>query len=333
MKYLKTIGIRTNQPVGRGFTYPYDTAFSSDGRMFVLNRERQMTPRGTRIQVCTFDEEWLGEFGEGNGTGDNQFMVPVAIAFDSNDLLYVTDEELNEVKVFESDGNFVRRWGSSGHNGSGLGGPSGLAIDRDDNLFVAERDRNRVHKLTSDGESILTWGEKGVGDGQLNQPWGVSLDSEGNVYVADWRNDRIQKFTAEGEFLAAFGEPGDGDGQLNRPSSVAVDGEGFMYVADWGNERVQVFEPDGAFHEALYGEATLSQWAVEWLEVNPDELEARERADLMVKELPPHLRTPYHVGAQSEPNFWGPVSVKLDSRERLHVTEHSRGRIQVYQRS
>ena len=84
MRYLKTIGLRTLVPVGRGFTFPYDTAFSSDGRMFVLNRERVTTPLGTRIQICTFEEEFLGEFGNGKGTGDDQFMVPVAMAFDSN---------------------------------------------------------------------------------------------------------------------------------------------------------------------------------------------------------------------------------------------------------
>ena len=332
MRYLKTIGLRTLVPVGRGFTFPYDTAFSSDGRMFVLNRERVTTPLGTRIQICTFEEEFLGEFGSGKGTGDDQFMVPVAMAFDSNDLLYLTDEVLNEVKVFDTEGNFVRRWGSGGTNGDGLAGPSGIAIDADDNLYVVERARNRVHKLTPDGESILAWGEEGAGEDQLDMPWGVALDSEGSVYVADWRNDRIQKFTPEGEHLATFGGPGYGEGRFNRPSSVAVDDDGFVYVADWGNERVQVLEPDGAFHTVLYGEATLSLWAKQWLEVNQDELQARERSDLHVRDLPPHLRTPYHVGSQTESRFWGPVSVKLDPLERLYVTEHSRSRIQVYER-
>ena len=151
---------------------------------------RQNTPKGTRIQICTFEEQWLGEFGDGKGTGDDQFMVPVAIDFDSNDLLYVTDEVLNEIKVFDSQGNFVKRWGSAGSNGDGLAGPSGIAVDRDDNLYVVERDGNLVHKLTPDGESLLRWGEGGTGEGQFNMPWGVGLDSQGNVYVPDWRNER-----------------------------------------------------------------------------------------------------------------------------------------------
>ena len=325
LRYLKTIGIKSNQPVGRGFGYPYDVAFSSDGRIFALNRERVRNPRGTRIQVFTFDEDWLGEFGNGKGMGDDQFMVPVSMAFDSTDLLYLTDEVLNEVKVFDSEGNFVRRWGSDR-----LDGPSGLAIDREDNLYVVERNASRVHKLTSDGASLLTWGEEGAGEGQFDMPWGIALDAEGCVYVADWRNDRIQKFTAEGEFLASFGESGADDGQLNRPASVAIDADGFIYVADWGNERVQVLNQDGSFNAILPGEATLSKWALEWLDVNPDEYELRKASNLIPEDLPPHLRTPYHLASQTEQLFCGPVSVKLDSSGRLFVTEHSRARVQIY---
>jgi hypothetical protein len=49
-------------------------------------------------------------------------------------------------------------------------------------------------------------------------------------------------------------------------------------------------------------------------------------------ELPAHLNTPYHVSSQTEPYFWGPVSVSLDREGRLYVTETNRHRFQVYQK-
>jgi hypothetical protein len=198
---------------------------------------------------------------------------------------------------------------------------------------VVDQRNNRVQKFAPDGKLLLKWGEAGSEEGQFNLPWGLGLDNRGNVYVADWRNDRVQKFTAGGEFLAVIGEPGEKDGQLNHPSGVAVDGDGFVYVADWGNERVQVFGPEGDFRIKLMGQATLSKWAQEWLDANVDEREARERSQLFVEKLPDHLRSPYHVASQVEPYFWGPVSVRLDKEDRLYVTEHSRHRIQVYQKS
>ena len=57
----------------------------------------------------------------------------------------------------------------------------------------------------------------------------------------------------------------------------------------------------------------------------------RDESDLMPK-LPDHLSSPYHVSSQTEPYFWGPVSVSLDGEGRLYVTETNRHRIQVYQK-
>ena len=84
--------------------------------------------------------------------------------------------------------------------------------------------------------------------------------------------------------------------------------------------------------EAMNAFEQIIEAAVEeWLEVNPDEYDLRKESTLLVKDLPKHLTTPYHQGSQSEPIFWGPVSVKVDSEDRLYVTEHSRHRIQVFE--
>ena len=330
VEYLKTIGIKTQSPRGRGFLFPYDVAFASDGQIYALNRGRVRQGLGTRIQMFNYDEEWLGEFGEGDGTGPSNFQLPVSIAFNSKDHLHVSDEGLGEIKVFDREGTPVAQLGKAGVDGGSLKFPTGLAIDGDDNLYVVERGRNRVHKLSPEGETMLIWGEEGDEDGQFDMPWGVTIDGDGLVYIADWRNDRIQKFTPEGEFLASFGESGTGDGQFHRPSSVAVDTRGTIYVTDWGNERVQVLGPDGEFRQMLRGEATLSKWAEEWLDVNRDEQTARDGSDLRMQHLPKHLGTPYQIGAQTEHLFWGPVSAKVDGKDRLYISEHSRARIQIY---
>ena len=244
LEYVKTIGIINNQPTGRGFANPYDVAFALDGRIFVMNRADQGRSKSVRVGVCTLDEQYLNEFGEGFGPGDNQFGLPVAIAFDSEERLHISDEYYHRVKLFDTSGDFLGHWGEHGSGDGQLDGPSGLAIDPDDNVYIVDQHNNRVQKFTRDGDYLLKWGEEGAGDGQFNLPWGVALDSQGDVYVADWRNDRVQKFSAGGGFLTSFGGPGQGDGQFHRPSGVAVDPEGNIYVADWGNQRVQVLGPD-----------------------------------------------------------------------------------------
>ena len=313
---------------GNGFLQPVAVASAPGGVLYVLSRGNEGTggvvSPNKRIGKWTIDQEFLGDFGR------HEFTWPVDLAVDRDGSVYCSDEYENLILVYSADGDRLGQWGETGSGEGQFDGPSGLAFDADDNLYVVERDSNRVHKLTPDGETILTWGEEGDGEGQFDMPWGVAIDSEGFVYVADWRNDRIQKFTPEGEFCASFGESGTGEGQFHRPSSVAVDARGTIYITDWGNERVQVLGPDGEFKQMLRGEATLSKWAEQWLDVNRDELSARNGSDLRIEHLPQHLRTPYQIGAQTEHLFWGPVSAKLDGEHRLYVSEHSRARIQIY---
>ena len=326
LKYLKTIGIVNNNPLGRGFAHPVDLTVSADGRIFVLNRHAGFT----RVGVCTLDEDYLYEFGS-YGHGDGQFWLPTAVAMDSQERVYVADEYHHSVSVFDSSRSFAGKWGVLGSGDGEIDGPSGLVVDAEDNVFVVDQNNNRVQKFTPDGRYLLQWGTPGDGDGQFNLPWGIALDSQGNVYVADWRNDRIQKFTSDGQFVAKFGEPGEGDGQFHRPSKVAVDPEGYIYVADWGNERVQVLGSDGSFESKLRGEGTISKWAQDFLDANPDESVERDHSNLM-PELPSHFNTPYLVSTQIEQYFWGPASVNLDREGRLYVTESARHRVQVYQR-
>ncbi len=331
LEYVKTIGIVNNGNNGRGFTNPYDVAVSKEGHIYVLNRCDPARAAGIRVGICNLDEDYLGEFGDGSGRGDTQFIWPVAIAFDSQDRLHITDEYLHRVTVFDSDGKFVGKWGAEGSEAGQINGPAGIAIDPDDNVYLVDQKNARIQKFTSEGEYLAGWGQFGAGPGEFNLPWGVALDSEGSVYVADWRNDRVQKFSPDGELLTIIGADGDDDTRLDRPSGVAVDEEGLVYVSDWGSERLKVYSPDGAQVANLRGQATLSKWAMDFFDANPDEWETRQKSNLF-PDLQEHLRSPYHESSQTEAYFWGAVSVKLDDRGHVYVTEAVRHRVQVYRK-
>src|SRR6266571_1106120 len=87
LKYVKTIGIVNNGYNGRGFANPYNVAVSRDGRIFVLNRCDPARAAAIRVGICTLDEEYLGEFGKGAGSGDGRFAWAVAMAFASQQRL------------------------------------------------------------------------------------------------------------------------------------------------------------------------------------------------------------------------------------------------------
>ena len=328
LEYVDTVGFVADQG-GRGFHLPMGIAIRGDGKIFVASRSHDEALRIVGIQIVSLDHQFFGHIGS-RGQDDGQMVMPTALALDRQGRVYLADESLHRITVYDGDGNFLSKWGSPGSGDGEIDGPAGLAFDGDDNLVVVDHKNHRVQKFTKDGRFLSKFGSFGSGDGQLNLPWGIATDCHGHIYVADWRNDRIQKFTPDGEFIARYGSSGKGAGQFDRPSSVAVDSDGNMYVADWGNQRVQVLAPDGRFILKLRGQATLSPWAREYLEANADELRARSS---FVPVYETDTDQPGEVSARIEPYFWDPVTVVLDEHERLYVLETGRHRFQVYRKA
>ena len=241
---------------GRDMMKPYSLAIASGNVLYLVNRlisglAQTRAGAGIPTHIRKIDignspgeEELLASFGV-MGEGDDQVYWPSGIACDSVGNVYVADEWLNRVAVFDGDGNFLRTWGVQGSGDGQLLGPSGLEFDADDTLYVVDARNHRVQKFTTDGEFIGGWGSQGDGPGQFDTPWGLTIDREGSVYVADHKNHRVQKFTPEGEYMTEFGSYGTKVGELNRPTDVAVDPDGDVYVCDWANSRVNAYDESG----------------------------------------------------------------------------------------
>ena len=246
--YVRSLGMR------RSTDSPIDLAIGDEGRLYCICRAEGVL----HIRVLNTADDELDAIGS-KGTGDGQFIWPSSIVRDAGENLYVTDEELHRITVFDKDGNFVAKWGEHGSDEGRLDRPSGIAFDADENLYVVDTMNHRVQKFTKNGGYLGGWGSYGTGDGQFNMPWGVCVDELGDVYVADWRNDRIQKFSADGQFLWTLGSSGNGELEFNRPARLTVDTDGDIYVADWGNDRVQQFDQTGRYVDTFIGDATLGQ--------------------------------------------------------------------------
>ena len=300
---------------GTGMAGGVDLALAPEGRIYVMNRAWEYRDDGVRVTVMTADEDFVGEFSR-FGQGDGEVTWPTSIALDSHQNVFVADEWLNRISIFDKEGNFLDKWGVPGSNDGELNRPSGITFDAQDNLYMVDSSNNRVQKFTRGGKFLLNWGEPGTGEGQFNLPWGLTIDSNGDVYVADWRNDRIQKFTSQGDFLAEFGVLGNEIGHFNHPTGVAVDKYGDIYVTDWGNDRVQVLTPDGRHITTFTGDAGMSKWGRDKLVPSPDMVKQRN----LVRNLGP------------EKHFWRPKAIEIDDQGRIYILDSYRNRIQVYQK-
>ena len=307
--YSYSIGMSSSS--GKGFASAMDFVLGSNGRMYVINRGSGGF--GIRLSRLTLDHEFLGETA-GPGSDDGQFIWPRSIELDQDERIYVSDEYLNRISIFDDEGDFLSSWGQAGSGDGELNGPSGLAFDSDDNLYVVDSLSHRVQKFTKEGKFLSKWGQHGDGDGEFNMPWGICLDSENNVYVADWGNNRVQKFSPDGKLLLKFDDTRSGVGDLRGPSGVAVDSEGDVYVTDWSSDRLQVYAPDGNFITTLVGDAqTISPWAQDFLDAETERAKARRRVSL-----------------EEEWRFRRPVAVNVDANDRIIILDSCRERLQVY---
>jgi uncharacterized protein (TIGR03663 family) len=222
------------------------------------------------------------------GSGDGQLMAPRGVAVGPDGSIYVVDWGNHRIQVFDTDGQFIRGWGShcdletgagcvdpdgSGPQPLGAGQfrePWGIAVADDGTVYVADTWNHRIQAFSSEGEFLNTWGR--FGQSAPGQPAGelrffygprdIAIGPEGLLYVTDTGNKVIQVFQPDGSYLGEFGEPGPLEGQLDEPVGLGFGPDGLLYVVDTWNGRVQVFDRSHSF---------VRQWVVDgWYGQLPD---------------------------------------------------------------
>ena len=330
--YDYTHNVGRGSQSGMGFNWPNSMTFASDGTVYITNRGSESisnvgwnrTGVGQRISKVTIGENWgeeefLGEFSR-YGDGDGQLIWPAGIA-SNNAEVFVTDEWLNRVTVFDKDDKFVRSFDTVQPGDGKTNGAAGIAIAADGTIYVTDSRSHQVRMFKNDGTFISAFGSQGVSEGQFDGPWGITIDNDGKVYVADFGNHRVQKFSADGKFELQIGRPGNKRGELSNPTDVAVDPDGDIYVCDWSKNdwdrgRVHIFTPEGQFLTALVGDAQqLSQWAQMTVDANADY--AKRRREVR--------------STEPEWTFAQPTAVEWDTaNNRLMVADTQRSRVQIY---
>jgi DNA-binding beta-propeller fold protein YncE len=303
--YFTTLGMR------RYTTSCIDIAIGDEGRLFVLCRD---DGQGGSIRRLNWDDEDLGTIGKA-GTGPGQFMWPTTILRNGAERLYVLDEGLHRVSMFDPDGTFVGSWGEHGSAPGQLDRPASMTFDADECIWISDTNNNRVQRFSKDGRYISSFGSAGSADGQFNLPWGIAVDDAGDVYVSDWGNNRVQKFHADGTHMMSFGSKGSGPGELSGPAGIAVDRDGDIYVVDRDNNRVCQFNPEGRYCEQFIGDATLSKSGKAYIMSNPKVLRGREMTSL-----------------EPQKRLRGPINVRFDGEGRMYIPDFGSHRIQVYKK-
>ncbi len=308
LNYSHTIGIASFE--GRGFMNPIDIKFKND-ILYVLSRSNGSN-KNNRISAVTLDSEHKFEFANW-GEDKGKSILPTSIAFDKNNLLYLSDEHLNRISIFDLEGKFIKSWGEKGSAEDQINRPSGLAFNKENELLIVDHINSKIKKFDENGKFISSFGSFGKNEGEFNYPWGITIDNVGNIFIADWRNNRIQKFDKDGDFISSINSFN--NKKFYRPSSVHIDERGFLFVSNWGEDTVVIFDENENFICELSGDATLSKWCEEFLDVNPEQSSWRENAGLF----------------EEEKKFWKPTGIDTN-KDLIFITDSCRHRVQIYKK-
>ena len=130
--------------------------------------------------------------------------------------MFVSDEYLNRITIYDEEGGYRYHWGRSGSGEGQLNGPSGIAFDSRGVRLGGGQPESPGAEFQPDRRVPVRIREARCdGDGDMEMPWGICIDGEDNIYVADWGNNRVQKFAPTGELLVKFesSSTGVGDAQ------------------------------------------------------------------------------------------------------------------------
>ncbi|ACL17263.1 Carbohydrate binding family 6 [Methanosphaerula palustris E1-9c] len=174
---------------------PYGVAVDRSGHVFVA-------------EVYNY-EGGLGQVQEFAPSGDliNNWSPggkknPLGVAVDSNNNVYISYFNSNQIRKFTSNGTWLATWGRAdgvhGSNATEFWAPTDIGVDGDDNVYVADTDNNRIQIFNAAGLPLGSLGNtaphSGQGSGAFNRPSDVAVDSTGTVFAADTGNNRIQRF-------------------------------------------------------------------------------------------------------------------------------------------
>ena len=270
----RPIGVAVNSK-GRVFIVDFGSrtirAFDTDGKYrFTFSAIADGTnikiKEPVHVAIDAQDRVWVTDRAlrkifvfDSNGTFIRTFLPdgkadvawsPLAITFDTDGRLYVTDvgdTANHRVRVFEVDGRQLTAWGGTAQvtnwddshgkflfpNGLAVTGTKGAAISKR-LLFVSDGDNRRIQVFDPSGAFKSIIRTQGI-------PRGLALDSSNRLYVVDPAAHTIDLYSLRGDHLTAFGGSGVAPGQFNFPQDVAVDVQGRIFVSDRDNNQVQVW--------------------------------------------------------------------------------------------
>lgn len=182
---------------------------------------------------------------------------PLAVAVGNQGLVYVGEEGVGRVQVFNTA--LTNALYSLGGGSNEFQLPNYIAVDTTVSngwIYVADSKANQI-KCYTNASLVKTFGTKGTGTGQFDFPAGVYVSSSRELYVVDQNNERVQVFNSTGTFQRTFSLKTPADpvvtNAYGRAQGITGDSAGRIYVTDAFQDEIKVFDTAGTYLATIGG--------------------------------------------------------------------------------
>ena len=196
---------------------------------------------GTSISATATPKSTIDQ--PGTGSKGLPLYCPLSVAIDSQDALYVSDNDNSAVHEriikLSTTEQKLAEWHLFAPGDIGRAqGPGSIAIDAQGNMYVADLGNNKILKVSPGGKILTSWGSFGSGSGQFEEIDAIAVDANDTVYVGDNEHSsmRIEKFSNTGTFLGIALTQTKPHGSIGftdfNPIGLAIDSGNNLFVAN-----------------------------------------------------------------------------------------------------
>jgi DNA-binding beta-propeller fold protein YncE len=194
--YLDILDYR-GAPMQRIQPRDYDGVVSFRGASLALDNSSNLyvAVKLEKPEILKFNVGYdlVMRFGEKGGE-PHQFDSISGLMVDSDGHIFVTDLLADPVvKVFASDGSFLKGFGGREENKVDFSYAAGIASTAG-RIWVVDGLRQVVKCLTPDGQFVTMIGGLGVNPGDLYHPSALTSDGDSLLFVAERLGNRYQQF-------------------------------------------------------------------------------------------------------------------------------------------
>jgi len=208
--------------IDTGITSPWGMSFSSDGTLYVCDRD------GASIVRLDSGGKVLSRF-DGTGMRTGRLFTPIDICTTGGLAVYAIDAAKSRVLRFDRNlKNAFVIYSKESDSNRLFGSFNGLAFDNmSGDLFITDRDTGAIIRIDMLGGNIHSMGAFGEGRNSFRVPVGIDVADDGTLYIADRGYGAVavvRHFGSEIRYICKD--------SLDSPVDVAVLPGGYVAAAD-----------------------------------------------------------------------------------------------------